>query len=170
MVRQGDLGLFARLLVVSPGGLAIALLLSHSLVLLLHLLGIGSFSSSVFVFEHASHAKNGFFLRGPVGFLLAIRLSGSHVLTMLLVSPIALVLRIQPHSIEVHCTSKNSKLDTIRYSFADSNFFSLNLKIARALTILPSNPQDRPRHGWFEIHLSATCHSDPRLRRRNSEC
>ena len=106
VVRQGNLGLVARLLVVSPGLLAIALLLSHSLVLLLHLLGIGSFSSSVFVFEHASHAKNGFFLRGPIGFLLATGLSGSPVLTCLLVSPIALVLRIQPHSIVVHCKSK----------------------------------------------------------------
>ena len=102
MVRQGDLGLFARLLVVSPGGLAIALLLSHSLVLLLHLLGIGSFSGCVFVLEYASHAKNGFFLRGPVGFLLGIGRSGNHDLTMLLVGPLALVLRIQPNSIEVH--------------------------------------------------------------------
>ena len=106
VIGQGDLGLVARLLVVSKVLLAITLLLSHSLVLLLNLLGVGSLPCSILVFKHASHAKNGLLLRGPVGFLLATGLSGSHVLTMLLVGPIALVLRIQPHSIVVHCKSK----------------------------------------------------------------
>ena len=99
---QGDLGLVARLLVVSKVRLAITLLLSHSLVLLLNLLGVGSLPCSILVLKHASHAKNSLLLRGPVGFLLAVGLSGRHVLTVLLVSPVALVLSIQSHSVVVH--------------------------------------------------------------------
>ena len=41
VVREGDLGLVAGLLVVLPGILTVALLTSHPLVLLLHLLGVG---------------------------------------------------------------------------------------------------------------------------------
>ena len=110
MIGQCYFGLVALLLVISPCALAVALLLSHSLVLFLHLLGIGGLPSGVFVLEHASHAKNGFLLRSPISLLLAIELSGCAVLTMLLSSPRLLVFRIKSHSFEVHCIKKKEQI------------------------------------------------------------
>ena len=102
VVGEGDLSLVAALLVAPPGFLAIALLLSHPFVLLLHLLGVGCLPRGVLVLKHASHAEDGLLLGRPVGFLLALGLGSRHVFSVLLVGPVALVLRIQSHAVVVH--------------------------------------------------------------------
>ena len=102
VVGEGDLGLVAALLVAPPRLLTIALLLRHPLVLFLHLLGVGRLARGVLVIEHAPHAQNGLLLGRPVGFLLALGLRRGHVFAVLLVGPVALVLRIQSHAVVVH--------------------------------------------------------------------
>jgi len=102
MVREGDLRLVVRLLVIFPSVLAITLLTSHPHVLLLHVLSKGSLPGVGLVLKHTTHAKHGLFLRGKVLLLFAVSVLLSHVLAVLLVSPVALVLSIKHHSIVVH--------------------------------------------------------------------
>lgn len=118
VVREGDLSLVVGLLVTSPGFLSIALLAGHPFVLFLHLLGVGCPSRCLFVLEHAPHAEDGLFLCRPVRFLLALRFSGCHVLTVLLVGPIFLVLGIESHTVVVHYYDKQEDIvrQTISYS------------------------------------------------------
>ena len=102
MVREGDLELIGRLVGLTPSLLTVTLLLSHALVLLDDLPVVSGLPGSVLVFEHTTHAEDGFFLVSPVLLLLGISSSLSTVLTNLLVSPVALVLSVDSHPIMVH--------------------------------------------------------------------
>jgi len=102
VVGKGDLRLVVRLLVVIPGCLTVALLLSHPLVLLHDRLGVGVLISSGLVFEHTAHSQDGLLLGGVVFLLLCVVGRLGHILAALLVGPVPLVLRIKSHSVVVH--------------------------------------------------------------------
>lgn len=102
VIRQRHLSLIARLLVVLPGLFAVALLLGHALVLEHDLALVFGDLGLPFVFEHATHAKDGVLL-GRVRLLLLLLLELALVLLAhLLCGPVVLVLRVQPHAIVVH--------------------------------------------------------------------
>ena len=102
VVCEGCFSLVGRLLVVSPGSLAVSLLLGHSLVLHLDLLRVGSLSLSVFVVKHATHSEDSLFLSSVCLVLFCFLRSGSLVLSFLLIGPISLILSIKSHSVIVH--------------------------------------------------------------------
>ena len=102
VVGECDLELVGSLVGIFPSSLTVALRLSRALVLLNDLPVIGCLSGGVLVLEHATHAENGLLLVGVVFLLLAVSSSLSLVLTPLLISPVTLVLRIEPHALMVH--------------------------------------------------------------------
>ena len=104
MIGEGDFKLVVSLLVLSPGLLTRTLLTSHLLVLLHHLLGVGSLPCGALVLKHAAHAKNGLLLVSKSLILVALGLGGGHVFAVLLVSPVALITSVLSHSLAVHCT------------------------------------------------------------------
>ena len=102
VVSEGDLELVHALLSLAISLLSISLLLGHALVLLDDGSVMGNLASLVLVLEHTAHTEDSFFLLGPVLLLLSVHSGLMAVLTDLLVSPISLILCIEPHSIVVH--------------------------------------------------------------------
>ena len=102
VVCESCFSLVVRLLVISPGGLTVSLLLGHTFVLLLQPFHVCCFLLSILVLEHTAHSEDSFFLLGVFFILFYLSLGGSHVLSSLLVGPIALVLSVKLHSIIVH--------------------------------------------------------------------
>ena len=102
VVCEGCFSLVVRLLVASPGSLAVSLLLGHTLVLHLDLLGVVSLSLSHLIVKHAAHSEDSFFLSSVCLVLFCLLRSGSLVLSLLLIGPISLILSVKSHSIIVH--------------------------------------------------------------------
>ena len=107
MVGKGDLELVRALLVISPGGLTVALLLGHPLVLHLNLLLEGGLALGVVVLEHAAHAKNVRVLVSVGLLLLFVSLSCGSLLALLLLGPLEDLHLILLHSVVVHCTGES---------------------------------------------------------------
>ena len=102
VVCESCFSLIGRLLVVSPGGLTVSLLLGHTLVLRLHLFHVCGLSLCVLVLEHAAHSEDSLFLRCVFLILFSLSFGGGLVLSSLLVSPITLILSVKAHSVIVH--------------------------------------------------------------------
>ena len=102
VVCESCFSLVCRLLVISPGGLTVSLLLGHTSVLHLNLFRVCCFPLCILVLEHAAHSEDSIFLLGVCFFLFCLSLGGSHILSMLLVGPIALILSVKSHSVKVH--------------------------------------------------------------------
>ena len=108
MVGKGDLELVRALLVVLPGGLTVALLLGHPLVLHLNLLLVGGLALGVVVLEHAAHAKNVRALVSVSLLLLFVSISCGGLLALLLLGPLEDLHLILLHSVVVHCTGERA--------------------------------------------------------------
>ena len=106
MVGEGDLELVRALLVVPPGGLTVALLLGHPLVLHLNLLLVGGLALGVVVLEHATHAKNVRALVSVSLLLLFVSISCGGLLALLLLGPLEDLHLILLHSVVVHYKEK----------------------------------------------------------------
>ena len=102
VVGQGSLEHVLVLLVASPSGFALTLLSGELLVLVTDLLLVGGLSGVTLILEHTTHAKNGFLLGGEVLSLFLVHVLLVEVLTVLLGSPVALVLSVKSHSFVVH--------------------------------------------------------------------
>ena len=102
VVCESRFSLVGRLLVISPSGLTVSLLLGHTLVLHLDLLRVISFPLVLLVLKHAAHSEDSIFLVSPSLLLFSLSLGGGHVLSVLLVSPIFLILSVKSHSVVVH--------------------------------------------------------------------
>ena len=102
VVCESCFSLVCSLLVISPGCLTVSLLLGHTFVLHLNLLSVCCFPLRNLVLEHAAHSEDSFFLLGVFFILFSLSRLSSHILSMLLVGPIALILSVKHHSLVVH--------------------------------------------------------------------
>ena len=102
VVGQGHLELVLLLLSLLPGFFALTLLAGQAPVLLLDLLGVVGLSLGVLVLKHGAHAKDGLLLLSEALLLLGLGGGIRVLLTLLLVSPVTLVLSVQSHSLVVH--------------------------------------------------------------------
>ena len=102
VVCESRFSLVGRLLVSSPCGLTVSLLLGHTLVLHLDLFSVIGFPLVLLILKHATHSEDSIFLVSPSLLLFSLSLGGGHVLSSLLVGPIALILGVSLHSVEVH--------------------------------------------------------------------
>ena len=102
MVGKSDLSLIRAFLVVTVGLFSSSLLASHLFVIGLELLKLLILFCCHLILEHTSHAIDGFLLSSIVLLLFTVAVSLMFSLTHLLVSPVALVLCIEHHSVVVH--------------------------------------------------------------------
>ena len=108
VVSQRDFGLVLLLLVISPCCFSSLLLESHSLVLLHHGLLHGSLLLGGLVLEHTTHAGDSFGLEGVLAFVLIFLGLSVLFLSLLLVSPVLLVLSVTLHPLVVdYMTNSN---------------------------------------------------------------
>ena len=101
VVRQSDFGLVLFLLFLSPCCFSSLLLERHSLVLLHHGLLHGSLLLGGLVLEHTTHAGDSFGLEGVLAFVLIFLGLSVLFLSLLLVSPVLLVLSVTLHPLVV---------------------------------------------------------------------
>lgn len=101
VVRQSDFGLVLFLLFLSPCCFSSLLLERQSLVLLHHGLLHGSLLLGGLVLEHTTHAGDSFGLEGVLAFVLIFLGLSVLFLSLLLVSPVLLVLSVTLHPLVV---------------------------------------------------------------------
>ena len=101
VVRQSDFGLVLFLLFLSPCCFSSLLLERQSLVLLHHGLLHGSLLLGGLVLEHTTHAGDSFGLEGVLAFVFIFLGFSVLFLSLLLVSPVLLVLSVTLHPLVV---------------------------------------------------------------------